>query len=53
MTMKKIRNTEQAWDDRTLGAQAEFVGFMSYWRNEANVKIINSLKQSSAGSSGG
>jgi predicted DNA binding CopG/RHH family protein len=26
MTLKKIRNTEQAWDERKLGAEAEFVG---------------------------
>jgi predicted DNA binding CopG/RHH family protein len=35
MNMKKIRNTEQAWDDRTLGAQAEFVGVADVSHEEA------------------
>ena len=35
MAMKKIRNTEQAWDDRTLGAQAEFVGVADVSQEEA------------------
>ena len=26
MTVEKIKDTEQAWDDRKLGAQPEFVG---------------------------
>lgn len=26
MTVKKIRNTVQAWDERKLGAEVEFVG---------------------------
>lgn len=26
MTTKKIKDTESAWDDRKLGAEAEFVG---------------------------
>ena len=43
----------QAQQIQSLAAQAEFVGFMSYWRDEANVKVINPLKQASAGSSGG
>ena len=48
----KVRQA-QAQQIQALAAQAEFVGFMSYWRNEANVKIINPLKQASAGSAGG
>lgn len=48
----KIRKA-QAQQIQALAAQAEFVGFMSYWRNEANVKVINPLKQASVGSSGG
>jgi hypothetical protein len=48
----KVRQA-QAQQIQALAAQAEFVGFMSYWRNEANVKIINPLKQSSSSSSGG
>ena len=26
MTVKKVKNTEQAWDERKLGAEADFVG---------------------------
>lgn len=48
----KVRQA-QSQQIQALAAQAEFVGFMSYWRNEANVKIINPLKQSNSGSSGG
>jgi hypothetical protein len=48
----KVRQA-QSQQIQALAAQAEFVGFMSYWRNEANVKVINPLKQASAGSSGG
>jgi peptidyl-prolyl cis-trans isomerase D len=48
----KVRQA-QSQQMQALAAQAEFVGFMSYWRNEANVKIINPLKQSGSGSSGG
>jgi hypothetical protein len=48
----KVRQA-QSQQIQALAAQAEFVGFMSYWRNEANVKIINPLKQSSSSSSGG
>ncbi len=48
----KIRQA-QAQQIQALAAQAEFVGFMSYWRDEANVKVINPLKQASVGSSGG
>jgi hypothetical protein len=48
----KVRQA-QAQQIQALAAQAEFVGFMSYWRNEANVKVINPLKQASAGSAGG
>jgi hypothetical protein len=35
----------QAAQIQSLSAQAEFAGFMSYWRDAANVKIINPLKQ--------
>ncbi|MDP3622040.1 MAG: SurA N-terminal domain-containing protein [Polynucleobacter sp.] len=48
----KIRQA-QAQQMQVLAAQAEFVGFMSYWRDRANVKVINPLKQASAGSAGG
>jgi hypothetical protein len=48
----KVRQA-QSQQIQALAAQAEFVGFMSYWRSEANVKIINPLKQSGSGSSGG
>jgi hypothetical protein len=47
----KVRQA-QSQQIQALAAQAEFVGFMSYWRNEANVKMINPLKQSSSSSGG-
>ena len=34
----------QAAQIQALSAQAEFAGFMSYWRDAASVKIINPLK---------
>ncbi len=40
----------QASQIQALAAQAEFAGFMSYWRDSANVKVINPLKASSASS---
>ena len=42
----------QAAQIQALSAQAEFAGFMSYWRDAASVKIINPLKPAttSAGS---
>ena len=42
----------QAQQIQALAAQAEFAGFMSYWRDTATVKVINPLKppSSSAGS---
>jgi peptidyl-prolyl cis-trans isomerase D len=48
----KIRQA-QAQQIQALAAQAEFVGFMSYWRDEANVKVINPLKQTNSASGGG
>lgn len=42
----------QAQQIQSLAAQSEFAGFMSYWRNGANVKVINSLKQANSGSAG-
>jgi hypothetical protein len=42
----------QAQQIQALGAQSEFAGFMGYWRNSASVKVINPLKQASAGSAG-
>jgi hypothetical protein len=42
----------QAQQIQALAAQAEFAGFMGYWRNSAGVKVINPLKQASAGSAG-
>jgi hypothetical protein len=42
----------QAQQIQALAAQSEFAGFMGYWRNGAGVKIINPLKQASAGSAG-
>jgi hypothetical protein len=47
----KVRQA-QSQQIKALAAQAEFVGFMSFWRNEANVKVINPLKQSSSSSGG-
>ena len=35
MTVKKMRNTEQAWDERKLGAEAEFVGVADASHEEA------------------
>ncbi len=40
----------QAQQIQALAAQSEFAGFMSYWRNAANVKVINPLKPLSSGS---
>ncbi|OYZ36412.1 MAG: hypothetical protein B7Y22_05035, partial [Polynucleobacter sp. 16-46-70] len=34
----------QAGQIQALAAQSEFAGFMSYWRNSADVKLINPLK---------
>ena len=34
----------QAGQIQALAAQSEFAGFMSYWRNSADVKVINPLK---------
>lgn len=42
----------QSQQIQALAAQSEFAGFMAYWRNGANVKVINPLKSSSSGSSG-
>jgi hypothetical protein len=42
----------QAQQIQALAAQSEFAGFMGYWRNGANVKVINPLKQASSGSVG-
>lgn len=42
----------QAQQIQALAAQSEFAGFMGYWRNSAGVKVINPLKQASAGSAG-
>ena len=35
MTVKKVNNTEQAWDERKLGAEAEFVGVADVSHEEA------------------
>lgn len=35
MTLKKIRNTPQAWDARKLGADAQFVGVADVAHEEA------------------
>ena len=40
----------QAQQIQALAAQAEFAGFMSYWRDTATVKVINPLKSSSSSS---
>lgn len=40
----------QAQQIQALAAQSEFAGFMSYWRDLAGVKIINSLKPMSSNS---
>jgi hypothetical protein len=40
----------QAQQIQALAAQSEFAGFMGYWRNGADVKVINPLKQASSGS---
>ncbi len=41
----------QAQQIQALAAQAEFAGFMSYWRDTAGVKMINPLKQSTSSGS--
>jgi len=43
----------QAQQIQALAAQEEFAGFMSYWRDAANVKIINPLKPVNTGNAGG
>ena len=43
-------NQAQAQQIQALAAQSEFAGFMSYWRNAADVKVINPLKPMSSGS---
>jgi hypothetical protein len=35
MTTRKIEDTDQAWDERKLGAEAEFVGVASVSHEEA------------------
>lgn len=42
----------QAQQIQALAAQSEFAGFMSYWRDAANVKVINPLKPMSSNSGG-
>ena len=42
----------QAQQIQALAAQSEFAGFMGYWRNSADVKVINPLKPTSSGSAG-
>jgi hypothetical protein len=42
----------QALQIQSLAAQSEFAGFMSYWRESANVKIINPLKPVNTSSGG-
>lgn len=42
----------QAQQIGALAAQAEFAGFMSYWRNLADVKVINPLKPMNSGGAG-
>jgi hypothetical protein len=44
----KVRKA-QSQQIQALAAQAEFAGFMSYWRAGANVKTINPLKPPSTG----
>jgi hypothetical protein len=39
----------QSQQIQALAAQAEFAGFMAYWRDSANVKTINTLKPPSTG----
>lgn len=39
----------QAQQIQALAAQAEFAGFMAYWRDAASVKVINPLKPPSSG----
>lgn len=39
----------QAAQIQLLAAQSEFAGFMSYWRESADVKIINPLKAANTG----
>jgi hypothetical protein len=43
----------QAQQIQALAGQSEFAGFMGYWRNSADVKVINPLKSPSSGSAGG
>lgn len=44
----KVRQA-QAQQIQALAAQAEFAGFMAYWRDVAGVKVINQLKPMSSG----
>ena len=43
----------QALQIQALAAQSEFAAFMAYWRDGANVKVINPLKPLSSGGAGG
>jgi peptidyl-prolyl cis-trans isomerase D len=43
----------QAQQIQALAAQSEFAAFMAYWRDGANVKVINPLKPLSSGGAGG
>ena len=47
----KIRQA-QAQQIQALAAQSEFAGFMAYWRDGANVKVINPLKSANSSTSG-
>ena len=47
----KVRQA-QAQQIQALAAQAEFAGFMAYWRDVAGVKVINQLKPMSSGAGG-
>ena len=42
----------QAAQIQALAAQSEFAGFMSYWKDAANVKVINPLKAANVGAGG-
>jgi hypothetical protein len=47
MTLKKIKDTEEAWDKRKLGAEAEFVGVADTSHEEAlQVALESDLMQS-------
>ena len=46
MTTRKIEDTDQAWDERKLGAEAEFVGVAAVSHEEALQDALKRLVSS-------